>query len=73
MPLDLTGIQNTGEFYSHHYLDLLLEQDLKGLLARWRTDDQEVRMACRRHYDAAPFFDFPAASAMLNALGCPLQ
>lgn len=25
MPLDLTGIQNIGEFYSHHYLNALLE------------------------------------------------
>jgi hypothetical protein len=31
MPIDLSGIQNVGEFYSHHYLDALLESDLKGL------------------------------------------
>lgn len=40
MPLDLTGIQNVGEFYSHHYLDALLENDLKGLFARWRAQDE---------------------------------
>ncbi len=50
MPLDLTGIQNTGEFYSHHYLDALLEQDLKGLFARWRTDDWEITVDYRRQY-----------------------
>ncbi len=50
MPLDLTGIQNTGEFYSHHYLDALLEQDLKGIVIRWRTDDQEIGIARRRQY-----------------------
>ena len=38
--MDLTGIQNVGEFYSHHYLDALLESDLKGLLARWREEDE---------------------------------
>ncbi len=48
MPIDLSGIHNVGEFYSHHYLDALLEGDLKGLFARWRTDAQEVRMSCRR-------------------------
>jgi hypothetical protein len=48
MPIDLSGIQNVGEFYSHHYLDTLLEGDLKTPFARWRTDDQEVRMSCRR-------------------------
>jgi len=25
MPIDLTGIQNVSELYSHHYLDALLE------------------------------------------------
>ncbi len=48
MSLNLTGIQNIGELYSHHYLDALLEGDLKGLFAHWRMDDQEVRMSCRR-------------------------
>jgi hypothetical protein len=40
MSLDLTGIQNIGEFYSHHYLDALLENDLKGLFAKWREGDE---------------------------------
>ena len=48
MPIDLSGIQNAGELYSHHYLDALLEGDLKGLFAHWRTDDQEAKMSCRR-------------------------
>jgi hypothetical protein len=42
MPLDLTGIQNVGEFYSHHYLDALLENDLKGLFAKWREGDDKT-------------------------------
>jgi hypothetical protein len=40
--MDLTGIQNVGEFYSHHYLDALLDNDLKGLFAKWRTDDDSA-------------------------------
>jgi hypothetical protein len=39
--LDLTGIGNVNEFYSHHYLDALLEGDLKGLLARWEQAEKE--------------------------------
>lgn len=36
MSSDLTyGIENRGEFYSHHYLDALLEGDLKPLLKAW--------------------------------------
>ena len=42
MPLNLAGIQNIGEFYSHHYLDALLENDLKGLFAKWRSDDDSA-------------------------------
>ena len=42
MPLDLTGIQNVGEFYSHHYLDALLENDLKGLFAQWREEEEDT-------------------------------
>lgn len=41
MAMDLTGIGNVNEFYSHHYLDALLESDLKGLLARWEEREQE--------------------------------
>ena len=41
MALDLTGISNVNEFYSHHYLDALLESDLKGLLSRWDQAEKE--------------------------------
>ena len=54
MALDLTGIQNVGEFYSHHYLDALLENDLKGLLATWRADDE--RTPDRRLNGLAPAY-----------------
>jgi len=40
--MDLNGIQNVGEFYSHHYLDSLLENDLKGLFAQWREEDEHT-------------------------------
>lgn len=35
MALDLSGIGNIGEFFSQHYLDALLERDLKDTLTRW--------------------------------------
>ena len=41
MALDLTGIDNVGEFYSHHYLETLLEGDLKTTLKRWTTAENE--------------------------------
>lgn len=33
MPIDLSGIQNVGEFYSHHYLDAKMTAD--GGNTRW--------------------------------------
>lgn len=41
MALDLTGINNVNEFYSHHYLDALLENDIKSLLQRWDAAEEE--------------------------------
>ena len=40
--MNLTGIQNVGEFYSHHYLDSLLENDLKGLFDQWKEEDEDT-------------------------------
>ncbi len=34
MALDLTGIENV-EFYSGHYLDAVLDSDLKGVFETW--------------------------------------
>ncbi|MEQ8765811.1 MAG: N-6 DNA methylase [Planctomycetota bacterium] len=61
MPLDLTGIDNV-EFYSAHYLDAVLEGDLKELLQRWRHEKDEdgrklpwesVRTLANRFFAAA--------------------
>ncbi|MEY3785798.1 MAG: hypothetical protein RLZ75_3, partial [Pseudomonadota bacterium] len=35
MALDLTGINNENEFYSHHYLSAIFEGDLKDTFAQW--------------------------------------
>lgn len=40
MAFDLTGISNVNEFYSHHYLDSLLEGDLKGLYKKWQENEE---------------------------------
>ncbi len=41
MALDLSGIHNVGEFYSHHYLDAVLEGDLKDQLKQWAQAEKE--------------------------------
>jgi hypothetical protein len=35
MPIDLTGITNENEFYTHHYLAAILEGDLRPLFEEW--------------------------------------
>ncbi len=45
MALDLTGISNVNEFYSHHYLDALLEKDLKDVLGRWEAAEETANQA----------------------------
>lgn len=41
MPIDLTGIANENEFYTHHYLNAILENDLKEVLQEWKRREQE--------------------------------
>src|SRR5688572_24696310 len=36
MSFPLVGIENANEFYSQHYLDEVLEQDLRELFDRWK-------------------------------------
>ncbi len=42
MAIDITGITNENEFYTHHYLSAILENDLKDVFKEWnRKADQE--------------------------------
>src|SRR5690349_4112691 len=41
MALDLSGIINENEFYSHHYLQAILEDDLRDLFAEWDRREKE--------------------------------
>ncbi len=41
MALDLTGIGNENEFYTQHYLSVILEQDLKNLFSTWSKREEE--------------------------------
>ncbi|MEQ8223744.1 MAG: hypothetical protein ABRQ37_15630, partial [Candidatus Eremiobacterota bacterium] len=41
MSFDLTGIENVNEFYSHHYLNAILEDDLKDLFKNWKEEEEK--------------------------------
>ena len=41
MAIDITGITNENEFYTHHYLSAILENDLKDLFSQWKKKAEE--------------------------------
>ena len=41
MAIDLTGIINENEFYTHHYLSAILENDLKDVFGKWEEQKKE--------------------------------
>lgn len=41
MAINLTGISNENEFYTHHYLSAILEGDLKEVFANWATQEEQ--------------------------------
>jgi len=43
MPIDLTGIGNENEYFTFHYLTVILENDLKGLYAQWAEQEKAAQ------------------------------
>ena len=42
MAINIIGITNENEFYTHHYLSAILENDLKDIFKEWkRKEDDE--------------------------------
>lgn len=41
MAIDITGITNENEFYTHHYLSAILENDLKEVFKEWKRKEDE--------------------------------
>ena len=41
MAIALTGITNENEFYTHHYLSAILENDLKDVFKEWKRKENE--------------------------------
>ncbi|MBU2521835.1 MAG: hypothetical protein KKD50_06370, partial [Proteobacteria bacterium] len=41
MAIDITGITNENEFYTHHYLSAILENDLKEIFSQWKQKEAE--------------------------------
>ena len=39
--MNLAGFHNRGEFFSHHYLDAVLEGDLRSQFKEWKKAEEE--------------------------------
>lgn len=48
MSFAITGLTNANEFYSQHYLDEILEKDLKSLFEQWKEQGAKSPVACLR-------------------------
>ena len=64
MSLDLTGINNENEYYSHHYLSAIFEGDLKETFGHW----QEMEDAYREANKAQPQKSDPFTTVSVTAL-----
>lgn len=42
MSIDLSGIINENEFYTHHYISAILEGDIKNILKDWQDREREA-------------------------------
>ena len=43
MAIDLTGILSVNEYYTHHYLNTILEEDIKDIVKKFREESDEKR------------------------------
>ena len=43
MAIDITGITNENEFYTHHYLSAILENDLREVFKEWKRKEDEEK------------------------------
>ncbi len=66
MAIDITGITNENEFYTHHYLSAILENDLKEVFKEWKQkeDEEEITQPYIRLRSLRK--DFFAAQALLE-------
>lgn len=56
MSFAITGLENANEFYSQHYLDEILERDLKPLFERWKEQGAASPAARLRSAGGASYF-----------------
>ncbi len=56
MSFALAGLENANEFYSQHYLDEIVERDLKPLFDRWKEQENQSPVARLKSTGGAAYF-----------------
>ena len=56
MSLDLTGINNENEYYSHHYLSAIFEGDLKDTFSQWLEMEDNYRESVKTEAQKSDVF-----------------
>ncbi|MFI3135971.1 MAG: hypothetical protein QX197_04260 [Methylococcaceae bacterium] len=68
MSLDLTGISNENEYYSHHYLSAIFEGDLKDTFSQWQAMEDDYRDQKAESQKGDPFAEQRAPWIRLRSL-----
>ncbi|POZ50726.1 Eco57I restriction-modification methylase domain-containing protein [Methylovulum psychrotolerans] len=68
MSLDLTGITNENEYYSHHYLSAIFEGDLKDTFSQWQAMEDDYRDVKPGSQKSDPFAELRAPWIKLRSL-----
>ncbi len=68
MSLDLTGITNENEYYSHHYLSAIFEGDLKDTFSQWQAMEDDYRDQKSESQKSDPFAELRAPWIRLRSL-----
>ena len=68
MSLDLTGITNENEYYSHHYLSAIFEGDLKDTFSQWQAMEDDYREQKSESQKGDPFAELRAPWIRLRSL-----
>ncbi len=73
MAINLTGISNGNEFYTHHYLSAILENDLKDLFAKWSAQEEQSGAAGQPATWRPPYAKLGALSKLYFVLRNQLE
>ena len=68
MAIDTSAISNVGEFYSDHYLDAILDKDVKSHIKSWEEAEGNGYVAPHKRLSGLPSAYFKLKSKLSNVV-----